>query len=219
MAYTAEPTGDDLTQFMAAAGITLPTDLLPDLDGAAAAGVRSFERQTRRKFLAETADSVRRFDPPLSSDGILYLPVDYAAVTSIEYLPLGGTATAWVADTDYVLLPSDAVAAGVPYDRLHILAQRWYSPLVYPATGAIRITGKVGWGTEIPDDAWLAMRAIGAQHLFGVIGYANRGGLVSFKEADVQETYAADPLQGFQQSLDSNLIQPAIRAYRRPAGC
>jgi hypothetical protein len=186
MGKSAYPTATDVQNVLTAAGITVGT---LDTTTVAAAGAADFERRVGRKMLAPAGEVTRYYAPPVNADGYLDLGQDLATCSAVGYQPEGGTLESLTLNTDYWLLPLNARTddPAAPWSGLR-LARRWtetpgpeHSASLHRA---IRVTGRWGFHTEIPDDAWLAMvyRAVsllspqaGSKLSTGYIRYANAG--------------------------------------------
>lgn len=162
MSKVLYPNGSDLLAYALAGGLTLDETQAAT---AVLAGIRGFEEATGRHFLAgksvenaTVAASTRYVDPAGNSTGIVMLPGDLAAApSSIVYTPgVDGTPETWVAGTDYRLRPTSAPDWGKPYEYLET-ASAFGRPVAFGLGGSIAITGAWGYGTAIPEDAWLGM--------------------------------------------------------------
>lgn len=153
MPRSAYPTVADMSAFLASANVSVTDTGV--LAASLAAGIAAFEREAGRVMLA-TGPATRAFDPAVDRDGTLDLNADLARVDTVTYQPVGTSATALAAGTDYVTKPDNALARGWPITELVILP-RWWAPLAFTQRGALQVTGLWGYGLQIPDDAWLAM--------------------------------------------------------------
>jgi hypothetical protein len=187
-AKTQYPNGEDLETFLTAAGFSSTRLATLDLESGAAAGVATFEQATGRRMLA--ISETREFDLPEHPRAILDLRADLASLTTVAVSGTGQTL-----GTDVRLLPVNAADRGRPYRMLQF-ARRFYPVATYPqpSWGAVAVTGLWGYGTTIPEDAWLAMLALGALQLHPLLAQAELGGLESWTEGDVTERYGSDPL-------------------------
>ncbi len=178
MSYTAWPTSSDLQQWLVSAGLmesppSTEQELM--LLNAHVLGARQeFERRTGYEPFLAVADplppdpstaTTRYYDPPgphvrrgygnyseVGGGRILQLDNGLIDCTSIT----AGMSDVWqgsllVVNTDYWLKPTNAAAAGRPYEWIEFRSPRW-------GTGrSIVVTGHFGYGYTIPDDAWLAV--------------------------------------------------------------
>lgn len=72
--------------------------------------------------------------------------------------------TTWTVGTDFRVEPTNATAAGVPWDRIVALGPRWFPKNTYRPT--VRVTAKFGWpGGVVPQAVKLAT-LIQASRLF-----------------------------------------------------
>lgn len=162
MGKTSYPSSGDLIAYAAAGGLTLDATQAAT---AVLAGIRGFEEASGRHFLAgksvenaTVAASTRYVDPAGNSTGLVLLPGDLAAApSSIVYTPgVDADPETWVAGTDYRLRPASAPDWGKPYEYLET-ATAYGRPVAFGLGGSIAITGAWGYGTAIPEDAWLGM--------------------------------------------------------------
>lgn len=187
MPQAAYPTDLELAAWLETAGFSADLIASLDLEAAMAAGIRTFEERTGRRFLATS--ETREFDLPTHPRGILDLKADLSSVTSLTV-----QGTAQVAGTGYRLLPTNAADDGRPYAQVQFA--RFWRPTwpVAAVWGAVSITGLWGWGATIPDDVWQGMLQSAGLVLFPQIAQSQSGGLEMWSEADVTERYGADPL-------------------------
>lgn len=213
MGKAAYPTAADLEAYLEGAGYTV-TGL--DLATAAEAGRLAFERSTGRKMLADALASTRGFNPPLNDAS--YVPIDELAVapTAVAFQPLGGTSTPLTLDTDYQLEPPNASAIGHPYVGLR-LGSPSLSPLRFTSHGAIRVTGRWGYGVTIPEDAWLAMVELGARTLMPQLQQTLVAGGVKRERQGTMEVEYFGSTGGASSGLSGGGVDVAsvIRRYRR----
>lgn len=187
---TQYPTGEDLEAFLVAAGFSVTEDLADvDLELFAAAGWQAFNRESGRTMLA--VSGTRSFYRPEGPRGELDLGEDLASGV-VPSLTDDGTAL--TVNEDYVFLPLDAPGRGLPYNRLRFWrvwpTSRWtIEPLIV-------VTGSWGYGTTIPEDAWIGMLAMGALALAPQLAQLRTGGMQSWREADMAESYGDKPLGG-----------------------
>lgn len=193
MPQAAYPTAADLEAFLIAAGFS--TDFVAALDTTtfAAAGASQFEREADRRMLAVT--QTREFDPySVSPNGFLDLRQDLAALTSVSW-----NTQSYVVGTDVRPFPLNAADDGRPYSGLTFGLWRRFYPTSYPLLPPlITVGGDWGYGTTIPDDAWIAMMAFAGLLLFPQIVQRATGGMEAWTEADMSERYGINPLQGLR---------------------
>lgn len=169
------PGPGDVLALLAATGVEVSP--VADLATAAAAGARDFERAVSRTMLAPP-ESTRRLNAPVSREGALIFDRDLASLTSVAIQAQGGTSQELTQGTDYTLEPFNAAADGMPYTALVFFSWgwSWYEPLWYGYRGSIYVTGRWGYGTTIPEDAWAAMQARAALLLWGPLVTGRAGG-------------------------------------------
>src|SRR5262245_6207402 len=147
MAQPAYPTAADLQGYLTALGMG---DSLPMVPVACGAGIAAFEREAGRTMLAGSPQT-RQFDPP-AGGRLLDIAGDLAAAPAVTYSPYGGATENLAAGADYRTEPLNRI----PIEAIRFL-RHWAAPLPFPQLGKIGVTGAWGYGTSIPDDAWLAM--------------------------------------------------------------
>lgn len=212
MSKTAYPTATDLQNFLTAAGVTLGT-----LDTATAvqAGIDDFERRTSRKMLAPAGTQTRYYDPPVNRDGCLNLVRDLATLTSVVYQPQGGSSETLTEYTDFWLRPHAAPSDDPPHPWTGLQLRRcWIAPPAPELRRAIRVTGRWGFGTAIPEDAWLAMVMRGAALLAPSAGEKLSTGYVSYESAGVVQFWGDEPYRGARISWTA-AFNLAVRRYQR----
>lgn len=216
MSATGYPTGTDLADYLTAAGFTVAVDMRDTLDAAAASGIAMFERLTGRKFIGDTTAAVYYFDPPADTQGLLSLaPVrDMYSVTSIAYYPTGGTSTALTLNTDYWLEPANNLAMGRPYEWIRFRSGRWLAPIAPSQRRSIQVTGKAGYGTTIPDDAWEAMMSQAIIARLPLLQQKLTQGVTSWGGAGVTQSFGTTPLGAFASQLAGPLKQ-TIQSFTR----
>lgn len=204
----AYPIAADLKSFLENAGLTVATALNTWLGPAIVGAAADFEAETGRRMLAVT--QTRYFDPPSDPRGLLRLEDDLSTFTS---LAVGGIAQ--VLDTDFRLLPLNAVARGKPFDAVQFLVKRWVPLPAAAWFGSIAIAGNWGMGSDIPDAVWLAVLAGGAVRMLPQLERALTGGLIRWTEpSGVSEEYGRDSLAALRESWNE-LYQSEVRRYRR----
>lgn len=213
---TAYPTATNVEDFIEASGITASAAQITFLDEAALSGKQIIERRTGRTFLGDGTNTTRYYQPPTTRSGRLRIE-DLASISSVTYQPSGQTtATTWTANTDYWTEPDNYAARGEPITSL-VLRQRWSQPLGTAYRRSIAVTGQWGYSTlaaGFPEAVWLAMIAAGLVDVWELFAQSISGGMLSWKEADVQEDYGVEPLKRLQTSW-TDRVDRAVRLYRR----
>lgn len=215
---SAYPTSTDLSTFLTSAGFTLTAGLTGQLVYAIDAAIADFERATRRTFLAGSS-ATRYYDPPTNRRRLLFLqegggPGELVGTITVVYQPTGSTASTLTANTDYRLLPRNAVTDGLPYDRIEFFNRYWSDPLGPSLTNSLQVTGQWGYSTTtIPDQVWYAMLARGAWIMFANLAQSVTGGLANWKENDISEQYG-DWGKNLAGQWDAQ-YQAAVAHYRR----
>lgn len=137
-------------------GLTVPDGLERYLSSAIA---KWKEMTGYPVFLGETSDFVARYNPA-GPDGILDLKGGFWEVSEVRYGVIGASAgTVITLGTDYDLLPRNPEHEGQGWNEIQFyVAFLRVQPCPMMYRGTIQITGKRGWGRQLPDDAWLAIR-------------------------------------------------------------
>ena len=183
------PTGENLESFLLQAGFSATFVAGFDLELWALAGWRAFEREADRVMLA--AAGTREYDPAqVSPRGVLDLGADLVSVTSAAY-----GSTTFVQGTDFRLFPLNAARLGRPYNAVTFGYWRRFWSSTFPLSTLIAIVGSWGFGTLIPEDAWIGMLAMAGREMQPLLGQASSKGLEMFTEADVTERYGPKPLE------------------------
>lgn len=189
------PNAADLQSYLEVAGFTVDAALAPRLGDAIEAGIGEFEATAGRKMLWTAAAVTRRVDPPTSRSSTLILPWDLCALTSIIYLPTGGTSETLVEYTDYLLEPEGgpSLLPAKPWTAVEFFARRWHGPLSDSERRSLRFLGKFAYGVTLPDDVWEAMLCQGALLVWAQIAQDTTSGRLGWKEGDASEDYGAEP--------------------------
>ena len=182
MAHTEYPTAAQVETFLSAAGVTLPSGW--DTTSEIQAAIAEWEQLTGYSpFFATT--QTRVFNPPgfgpnnywAVRGGQNVLKLD-SPLISVSALSVSGVAR--TAGTDYYL--------GQPNEARH-----WFIRFARAVTGlqdCISITGSWGYGANVPDNAFQAIKKKAAAAVVdAAISQALSLGLSSMKEDDVSEDY------------------------------
>ena len=216
------PDAGDVQTWLTAAGFTFSASTASQasqmelFDAIARVGRQILEKRCGREFLGSGSNSTRYFDPPTNSDGRLRID-DLASLNTVQYQPYNSTAQSLTLLSDYWTLPDNAGERDLPFTALQFRALRWSGPISSSLRRSIIISGQWGMFTKatgIPEAVWSAMIAAGCSDLFGSLAQAVTGGLLSWKEADVQEDYGVEPWTRLKSSLDAR-VNTAVRLYRR----
>ena len=218
MGQLAYPTGSDLKDYLEGAGLTVATALENILDGAATAGRQSLERAANRVFLADAADQTRTYDPPTDIESRLFID-DVASLTKVEYQPLNATVDLLTENEDFFTYPENAVLKGEPILWLEFRRRRWRSPHTVGLRRSIKVTGQFGYATKsgggFPEDAFDAMLARAAWLRWGQVSLAATGGVLSWRQADVQVDYGVERWSKLQDAWAAAFTQTQS-LYLRP---
>lgn len=188
MEHTTYPIDADIETLFLGAEISFPDAF--SFNGYAAMARQEFERRTGRiPFLIDAEDEVRVFDPPgaispnssnqyvVGGGKVVQLMAGLLELTSVT---LGGQVK--VLGTDFRLMPMNAPKMRRPYEWL----QFFY--IVYGVPSSLVVTGKWGWGAEIPEDAWKAMIRLGGCLALRDLLQAQSIGIASWTDGDVSES-------------------------------
>lgn len=193
------PGSGDLQAFIEAAGFDTAS---VDLAGAVAAGQAEFERLAGwRPFLGTT--QTRKFDAPEGE--MLFLCGGLLALTSLTV-----DGTAYVADTDFYLMPGNAELAGEPWTWVE------FASAPSCARRGIVIVGTWGRVTAIPEAVRHAVLCLGAEAAMPSIVAAKSGGAQQWTEGDVTERYGPDGLAAITGGWRASAAA-AARRYRAAA--
>lgn len=213
---TAYPTATDVEDFIEASGITCTAAQTGFLDEAALAGKQLIERRCCRTFKGSGSNSTRYFQPPTSKRGILWLDEDLASLNTVQYQPEGSTAQTLTLNTDFWVRPDNYSARLEPIQALEFRL-RWSQPNGMGLRRSILVNGQWGYATAadgFPEAVWLAMIAGGLLQMWEIFAQSLTGGLLSWKEADVQEDYGVEPLKRLRDSWESR-VETTVRLYKR----
>jgi hypothetical protein len=191
-----------------------------DLEGQAAAAVAEWEALTGFKpFLADLVDVTRYYDPPgpntrlpggRGGGYLLDLGTGLVSVTSIHTaFSATDAGDAAVSETNYRLRGLNASVLTSPYTHIESLSGHWYG-----LGRSIRIIGRWGYGTSVPEDAWQAIRMRAAGMVLSEIREQVTGGMVEWKEADASERYGEKFLSGTLDAWDRRWMM-AVNRYKR----
>jgi hypothetical protein len=211
MSHTVLPGSADLSSYITGLNLFDSGELAAVLariglaDKAAAAAAAWQEQTGWYPFIKDTSDVSRRFDPPgpnshhggvwalRGGKWVLDLRAGLLVVTSIvtgysasTTNPQAGTAQ--VAEDDYWLLPEEAPLQNRPYTQVEFAAARWGDPR------SVRITGRWGFCSIVPEDAWQAVLQYGALLAASDLQTNLTLGMLEYTEAVVTERYGPTPL-------------------------
>lgn len=214
--YSRYPCGADLALFLAGTGLAVSDALAQQLDATAGQAVLDFEGAVFRRMLAG-AEEIRAFTP---RGGLLQLDDLAAAPSLVRYVPQNGDPETLALDTDYLLEPANALLRGVPITRLRLRGWFGRMPGLLPSVWGeqtLRITGRWGYGTTIPADAWQAMLARAAHLCVPQLALGVSRGLVSVRSMNSQIAYAAGPVTPLsaEDAAWQKTYDDAVRSYRR----
>lgn len=204
-----------------------------DLSIFADAAVRQWEEETGWiPFLADTseesADQIRYYDPPGPNrrpqiQGGSYTLDLGAGIVILETVHTGfsptSAGTAQVAGTDFNLLPHNADPLDRPWTQLEFTVPQW------GARRSIKVVGRFGYASAVPEDAWVAILHQGVRMALPEVATRLTGGARKFTELGVTEEFGEGFLSGtgaFGASGDGSVggawgreWRDATRRYRR----
>ena len=216
------PDAGDVQLWLTAAGFTFSTATASQasqmelFDAIARIGRQILEKRCGREFLGSGSNSTRYFDPPTNRDGRLRID-DLATLNTVQYQPYGSTAQSLTLLTDFWTLPDNAGERDLPFTALQFRALRWSQPITSSLRRSIIVSGQWGMFAKadgLPEAVWSAMIAAGCSELSGSLSQAVTGGLLSWKEADVQEDWGVEPLKRLRDAWETR-ANTTIRLYRR----
>lgn len=207
------PTLLDVQARLSEMGLTAPSD--DTIEAQIAAAVGAWEKMTNYEpFLGSGNDETRY----LTADTCL---IDFGGgITAVPTsLTINGTyddngdyqnGTALVRNRDYILMPQNALAKGLPFTYCKLVRYR-----VLGREGAVKIVASFGYAETVPALAWEAvMRCILAllmpQQMISV-----SGGLERVSEFDATEHYGAQGPVPTATRYFEDYCMSAVRKYRR----
>jgi len=155
-------------------GSTTSTDATDDgvIEDHIEAASRYFDRETGKRFFADSVDATRYYTP----DDPYVLKIDSlsAAPTTVKIDTTGARSySAITQDTDFELLPFNALLDGMPYTELHIIAA--LSSYTWPTWAkGVEIVAKFGF-PSVPDDVKEATLTIAQSLNASRSGQPNQG--------------------------------------------
>lgn len=215
------PNDQDIQAFAQSTGADLPCSY--DFTGLGDLAQREFERRTSRiPFLKDSSDVDRFFDPPIagSHGQFIYLDAGLLELTSITIGYIGvGTGTVLNEGADFVLHDYNAPAEGRPWEKIQLtttLNWRAYneaSPNFSGRARSLKVTGKWGYSTTVPEDVYQACLRLGASFAFKDIREGLAGGPTSWTEGSVSEKIDANLLSSLGVTMES-YANRVISRYR-----
>jgi len=215
MSHKSYPSSDRLSTFITGHGLDV-TNYEGLLAGAIDAARRSFENDTdHRPFLAATSATERAFDPPTNGP-LLFCGSLAVAPTSVTYQPYGSSAETLTLRQDYTLEPSNALSMGEPITRLRF-RRRWTTPLAPEQLQSVLITGRWGYATEVPDDAYQAILERGAANVWTQLTQSATGGLLGWKHGERSVDYGDNRWTALNEKWTGKgcNYDKAVSIYRR----
>jgi hypothetical protein len=222
--YTAYPSASNLQSYLNSLGLLTTAQVAAlNLTDRIAAATDAWEEETGwHPFIKDTSDVSRQFTPPgpnrkpgLTGRGggyVLDLDCGLLTVTSIvtgysasPTSPSAGTTE--VAEDDYWLLPEGAPLENRPYTQVEFAASIWGQ------ARSIRITGKWGFCSTLPDDAFQAILRMGALQTADELVALRTGGMIEWEE-EARERYGENPLGKYLERWQSDWDRAVMR-YRR----
>lgn len=192
MARTAWPVPADVTAFLTEMGVSAGNLNVQDaIDDA----IATWDSDTGyRPFLADTADVTRSYTRPAFRGPNLILDNGLtAAPTSV--VTNGATLTL---NTQYYLKPDNAIVMGIPIEEIEFLVSPWtygsggdFGLVDDIVAGTVYVTGKWGYATNIPADAWRTVLLGAAARLYTPLWVKQTSGLskIAIGAGDLEVTY------------------------------
>lgn len=218
---TAYPTASDLLTFLTDAEIATDTATALATSTVISAAIQDVEQSCNRIFLAPADAETRYYDPPTGPTGKLFI-ADLASFTSLSYQPEGSTATTLTRNEDFWLLPDNAATLSQPYTCIEF-RRRWPVPLPATLRRSLLLVGKHGYGTRgdsapavggFPEAVWDAMLARAGERLWPRLRQALTGGMLSFTELGVTESFGVEPWRDLKDGWTST-VRSTVAQYRR----
>lgn len=202
----AWPTSTDLLNFLKASRLvaTTPTvwQALLDLDTALASAIEQFETGTHYlPFLADTVATARKFTP----EGLCLLDLDGGAI-EVTAVALDGTAL--ILDTDFFLMPANALVQGKPYTSIE------FDEPLFGKRNSLVVTAKWGFAAVLPAKAKTTVLAGAATILSPQIASGMAAGLIRFTQGDETKEWGSQPLGGITMGWQSQ-FETGITFYKR----
>jgi len=210
MSKTAYPYAAELGAFLYSSGLisAAPTAQQSQLffDEAINAAVAEWERETGWVPFLSGASQTRTYDPPGPSPGNVQGPVGVfygvnsiggsrklflnAGVRSVTTVKVGVTltsaGTALTQNQDFWLRPQNATNYDRPFTYIEFGYPQYGSPQ------SITVTAPFGFGSTVPDDAWLAIMKKSVMHLVPSLEIVISGGLTQIKLGN--DTFTFNPV-------------------------
>lgn len=218
--YTAYPQATDVSAFVDAAGVSIPTGFgVTQFEQVASAAVNEWERLTGyRPFLATTATASFYYDPPGPNDrgesrgGARRLILDRGFTTVSEVrngITTTDTAgTVLTAGTDYRLWPKNAPQDSQPYTCIDFVGVQYGEP------DSIKVTGTAGYATAINAEVYQAVLEIAAGDIMSAVMQGISTDPAEWKEGDVSERNSVELVQKLGEQWRNKGRSTALR-YRR----
>lgn len=194
------PSTTDISNLLSAGGLTSTDWGSFSLANARLEAIAEWERLTNWKpFKVDTNDVTRYYDPPgpnqranfgypywgiRGGSNVLYLDAGLLSLTSlyVGYISDAQPGTELTLNTHFRLAPYNAVLMENPYTQIEFYAKH------FGRERSIRIIGKFGYWTSIPDDAFTAVLNRAAWSVLAAVSSARVVGLgADWREADVSE--------------------------------
>lgn len=194
----AYPTTSDLTDYLTAQGLTAPANVQVHLDAA----IAEWERATGYQPFKEEANAQAYYYDPVPLYKALDLGTGFSTVTevAIGVSDTDPTGTVLTLSEDYELLPYNR--SGRPIEGILFRAFT-----VSGRARSVKVTGKRGYSSTIPDDAWRAILVRAAMYTKQGMQV---GGVAAFREGDVSVTYGTGATPTEAESWLT-----AVRTYQR----
>lgn len=181
MAFSAWPTGDEIEAQVVATGVA---SSITDNDHYSLLAKReAIIRTGWNPFLTESA-AAYEYDPPVETSGgarVLFLKRGLLNCTSVKINWDGSAGDTITLRTDYRLVGGTG-ADWSPYTRIEFFG------FVGTQPSSVRVLGDWGFGSNIPDDLWMAAKGYGAAMAI-VDLRGDHGAVVSEKKGPVELKY------------------------------
>ncbi len=220
----AFPTATEARAYLNSLGLVTTAQVTAmDVESRVLAARAAFEESTGwYPFLAGGSDTSRQYDPPGPNDraavsgvlkgGARILELEagltQAPTTLVTSYSPTFAGNALTHQTDFWMLPANADLRSKPFTAIEFVVPQWGSPR------SIRITGRFGYQTTVPDLAWNAVLQqvafLCAPELAGKVS----AGILSYTEGGITERYSDDALGGYVKQWQETWRR-AVGTYRR----
>lgn len=199
MAKTAWITDTELSSYLVGLGVSEPSGV--DLQDAIDAAVAEWEGLTVSPFL-EASSTTHTFSP--NGTDTVALNQCFTEITSLKVWKVGsssGSTLTYGSDYFYLRIGGSGPIYAIQFARY-----------IDGPPYSIEITGKAGWGANIPLDAWLAVRDLSAMNVAETKRFS-QGSVKKIKDDEVEVEYQQEDTGG-EKSPIASLRTKALKTAR-----